>query len=257
MQKASVHEELCLRRMLRRSIMGEGVLPSLGAGYRALVLGASGGIGSAFLAAFHDDPACAGAYGLSRCHDGFDVTDEASVSAAAERLKGEGTGFDVIVCATGALTIDGVGPEKTIKAISVEAMTAQFALNAIGPALVLKHFSPLLSRDRRSLMAFLSARVGSIGDNRLGGWISYRASKAALNQIVRTSAIEIARTRPLAVIAALHPGTVATALSDRFSAGHERFSPDDSVARMLAVLDGLDPAASGSFHAYDGQLIPW
>ncbi|MFN7008642.1 MAG: SDR family NAD(P)-dependent oxidoreductase [Allorhizobium sp.] len=237
--------------------MENGRLPSLGEGYRALVLGASGGIGSAYLAAFRKDPACAAAFGLSRRSDGFDVTDEACVSAAAERLQGEGVGFDVIICATGALTIDGVGPEKTIKAVSAETMAAQFALNAIGPALVLKHFSPLLSRDRRSLMAFLSARVGSIGDNRLGGWISYRASKAALNQIVRTSAIEIARTRPLAAIAALHPGTVATALSDRFSAGHERFSPDDSVARMLAVLDGLDPASSGAFYAYDGQLIPW
>lgn len=237
--------------------MEYGVLPSLGDGYRALVLGASGGIGSAYLSAFRKDPACAAATGLSRRDDGFDVTDEASVSAAAERFRGEGAAFDVIVCATGALTIDGVGPEKTIKAISAEAMAAQFALNAIGPALVLKHFSPLLSRDRRSLMAFLSARVGSIGDNRLGGWISYRASKAALNQIVRTSAIEIARARPLAVVAALHPGTVATTLSDRFSAGHDRFSPEDSVARMLAVLNRLDPAESGSFHAYDGQLIPW
>ena len=237
--------------------MEYGVMPSLGDGYRALVLGASGGIGSACLAAFRKDPACAAAVGLSRRDDGFDITDEASVSAAAERFQVEGAGFDVIICATGALTIDGVGPEKTIKAIRADAMAAQFALNAIGPALVLKHFSPLLSRDRRSLMAFLSARVGSISDNRLGGWISYRASKAALNQIVRTSAIEIARTRPLAVVAALHPGTVATALSDRFSVGHERFSPDDSVARMLAVLDGLDPTASGSFYADDGQLIPW
>lgn len=233
------------------------MLPSLGGDYRALVLGASGGIGSAYLSAFRRDPACTVALGLSRRDDGFDVTDEASVSAAAERFWEEGAAFDVIICATGALTIDGVGPEKTIRAIAPDAMAAQFALNAIGPALVLKHFSALLSRDRRSLMAFLSARVGSIGDNRLGGWISYRASKAALNQVVRTAAIEIARTRPLTVVAALHPGTVATSLSDRFSAGHERFSPDDSVSRMLAVLDGLDPAASGSFHAYDGQSIPW
>ena len=232
-------------------------MPSLGHGYHALVLGASGGIGSAFLSAFEDDPACARATGLSRRSDGFDVTDEASVSAAAERLHREGAGFDVIICATGALTIDGVGPEKTIKAIRADAMGAQFALNAIGPALVLKHFTGLLHRDRRSLMGFLSARVGSTGDNRLGGWISYRASKAALNQIVRTSAIEIARSRPQAVVAALHPGTVATALSDRFSAGHDRLTPDDSVRRMLAVLDGLDPTGSGGFYAYDGQIIPW
>lgn len=233
------------------------VMPSLGRGYHALVLGASGGIGSAFLDAFEDDPTCAQATGLSRRADGFDVTDEASVADAAKRLDGEGMRFDVIVCATGALTIDGIGPEKSIRAIGADAMAAQFALNAIGPALVLKHFSGLLHRDRRSLMAFLSARVGSIGDNRLGGWISYRASKAALNQIVRTSSIEIARTRPQAVVAALHPGTVATSLSDRFSPGHERFTPDDSVRRLLAVLDALEPGQTGGFHAYDGQAIPW
>lgn len=233
------------------------VLPSLGRGYHALVLGASGGIGSAFLSAFEDDPACVRATGLSRRDDGFDVTDEASVAAAAQRLESEGIKFDVIVCATGALTIEGVGPEKSIRAIEPDAMAAQFALNAIGPALVLKHFTGLLHRDRRSLIAFLSARVGSIGDNRLGGWISYRASKAALNQIVRTSSIEIARTRPQAVVAALHPGTVATSLSDRFSAGHDRFSPGDSVRRMLAVLDALEPAQTGGFYAYDGTAISW
>jgi NAD(P)-dependent dehydrogenase (short-subunit alcohol dehydrogenase family) len=233
------------------------VLPSLGRGYHALVLGASGGIGSAFLSAFEDDPACVRATGLSRQDDGFDVTDEASVAAAAQRLESEGIKFDVIVCATGALTIEGVGPEKSIRAIEPDAMAAQFALNAIGPALVLKHFTGLLHRDRRSLIAFLSARVGSIGDNRLGGWISYRASKAALNQIVRTSSIEIARTRPQAVVAALHPGTVATSLSDRFSAGHDRFSPGDSVRRMLAVLDALEPAQTGGFYAYDGTAISW
>ncbi|PPJ49446.1 C factor [Rhizobium sp. KAs_5_22] len=233
------------------------ILPSLGRGYHALVLGASGGIGSAFLRAFEDDPACARATDLSRRADGFDVTDEASVADAAKWLDGEGIRFDVIVCATGALTIDGVGPEKSIRAIEADAMAAQFALNAIGPALVLKHFSGLLHRDRRSLMAFLSARVGSIGDNRLGGWISYRAAKAALNQIVRTASIEIARTRPQAVVAALHPGTVATALSDRFPAGHERFTPEDSVRRLLAVLDALEPVQTGGFHAYDGQTIPW
>lgn len=233
------------------------ILPSLGCGYHALVLGASGGIGSAFLSALEDDPACARATGLSRRGDGFDVTDEASVADAAKRLDGDGTRFDVIVCATGALTIDDIGPEKSIRAIEADAMAAQFALNAIGPALVLKHFSGLLHRDRRSLIAFLSARVGSIGDNRLGGWISYRTAKAALNQIVRTSSIEIARTRPQAVVAALHPGTVATALSDRFSPGHERFTPDDSVRRLLAVLDALEPAQTGGFYAYDGQAIPW
>jgi NAD(P)-dependent dehydrogenase (short-subunit alcohol dehydrogenase family) len=232
-------------------------MTSLGSGYRALVLGASGGIGSAFVEVLRSDPRCGEVSGLSRSVDGFDVTDEDSVAAAATHLSDSGVRFDMILCATGALTIDDVGPEKAIKTIRPEAMAAQFAVNAIGPALVLKHFAPLLASDRRSLFAALSARVGSIGDNRLGGWISYRAAKAALNQIVRTSAIEIARTRPNAVVVSLHPGSVDTGLSSAFAKGHDRLLPTDSAARMLSVLDSLEPAQSGGFHAYDGQPVEW
>ncbi|WP_159951941.1 SDR family NAD(P)-dependent oxidoreductase [Rhizobium sp. 18065] len=232
-------------------------MTSLGADYKVLVLGASGGIGSAFAEVLRADPRCGGVIGLSRSVDGFDVTDEDSIAAAAERLEGSGSRFDLILCATGALTIDDIGPEKAIKAIRPDVMAAQFAVNAIGPALVLKHVSPLLASDRRSLFAALSARVGSTGDNRLGGWISYRAAKAALNQIVRTSAIEIARTRPKAVVVSLHPGSVETRLSSAYAKGHDRLPPTNSAMMMLSVLDRLEPAQSGGFYAYDGQPIDW
>lgn len=232
-------------------------MTSLADGYRALVIGAGGGIGAAFVQRLTADPGCAGVSALSRRNGDFDLTDEDSIRAAAEGFAASGTVFDLIVCATGALVIGGQGPEKTIRALSPAAMAEQFAVNAIGPALVLKYFSPLLAKDRRSVFAALSARVGSIGDNRLGGWMSYRASKAALNQIVRTAAIEIARARPLSVVAVLHPGTVATALSDDFSNGRERLSPADSAGRMLQVLDGLQPEQTGGFYAYDGTPIVW
>ncbi|EHS50761.1 short-chain dehydrogenase/reductase SDR [Rhizobium sp. PDO1-076] len=232
-------------------------MTSLEPGYTALVLGASGGIGSAFAEVLGADPRCGEVVRLSRSVDGFDVADEDSVAGAAVRLSGSVGRFDLILCATGALTIEEMGPEKAIKAIRPDTMAAQFAVNAIGPALVLKHFSPLLASDRRSLFAALSARVGSIGDNRLGGWISYRAAKAALNQIVRTSAIEIARTRPKSVVVSLHPGSVETGLSSAYAKGHDRLPPTDSAMMMLSVLDRLEPAQSGCFYAYDGQPIDW
>ncbi|MBR0558303.1 SDR family oxidoreductase [Ciceribacter sp. L1K23] len=229
-------------------------LESLPDGYRALVIGASGGIGSAIADAIAGDSRCGSLTRLSRRVDGLDVTDENSVAAAAAALEGE---WHLIFCATGALTIDGRGPEKSIRQITAEAMMAQFALNAVGTALLIKHFSPRLSRRERSLMAFLSARVGSIGDNRLGGWMSYRASKAALNQIVRTASVEIGRTHSQSVIAALHPGTVATSLTEAYAGGHERMAPEQSAHALLSVLDGLQPDQSGCFFAYDGSVIEW
>nr|WP_161992643.1 SDR family NAD(P)-dependent oxidoreductase [Aureimonas leprariae] len=228
---------------------------SLRDGYRAVVLGSTGGIGSALAALLAADPRCGEVVGLSRAN-GFDLLDEASV-AARVRDAGSSGPIDLVFDATGALVIDGYGPEKSLRALDPAGMAMQFAVNAIGPALILKHFAPLLPRDRRSLFATLSARVGSIGDNRLGGWISYRASKAALNQIVRTGAIEIARTHPLAVVVALHPGTVATRLSDPFAGDRERLTPEASAAALLGVLDGLAPESSGGFFAYDGTTVDW
>lgn len=231
---------------------------SLGRDYRALVVGASGGIGGAIARALRADPACAAVMTVSRRQTaGFDLTDEVSVARAAAEIAEKADSLDLIFNATGALTIDGIGPEKALRAIDPAAMRRQFELNAIGPALLLKHFAPLLPRDRRSLFASLSARVGSIGDNRLGGWISYRAAKAAQNQIVHTAAVEIARTRPLAVVTALHPGTVDTGLSAGYRGNHEAVPADEAAANLLAVLDRLQPEQSGGFFAYDGSAIEW
>lgn len=233
------------------------MLHSLADGYRAIVIGASGGVGGALMSLLEADACCAVALPLSRSKDDLDITDEASVAAAASRLGDQRGSFDLIFNATGPLTIDGVGPEKSIKAIDPLQMAKQFAVNAIGPALLLKHFAPLLKREEKCVFASLSARVGSIGDNRLGGWISYRASKAAQNQIIRTAAIEIGRTNPRSIVVALHPGTVATDLSQPFSKGKDRFEPEESAARLLQTIDALTPEQTGQFFAYDGSRIEW
>ncbi|MFK7942497.1 MAG: SDR family NAD(P)-dependent oxidoreductase [Paracoccaceae bacterium] len=218
---------------------------------RALVLGASGGIGSAVAArlALEDWRVTA----LSR-KDGLDWRDP----ARAESVIGNAIGpFDLVFDATGALEIDGAGPEKQLATIEADAMAAQFAVNAIGPALLLKHYKSLLPRKGHAVFATLSARVGSIGDHGLGGWISYRASKAALNQIVKTAAVELARTRPEAVVVALHPGTVATTFGSQYRGAREALSPAQSAAQMLAVLKDLTPAETSGFFAYDGSRVPW
>lgn len=219
---------------------------------RALVIGATGAIGSALRARLTH-----GGWevtGLSRSADGLDLIDEATISAAAARLEGP---FDLIFDATGALEIDGNGPEKALAQLDPAAMTAQFALNAIGPALLVKHLHPLLPRDRRSVFATLSARVGSIGDNRLGGWMSYRASKAALNQVVRTAAIEIARKWPEAILVALHPGTVQSPLTQAYLGRHPAVTPEEAAGNLIAVMDGLSPENTGGFFAWDGKPVPW
>ncbi len=219
----------------------------------ALVLGATGGIGSAF---FRRLERLGRVTGLSR-RDGLDWADPGRAETALDRAIAESGPFDLVIDATGALEPDGYAPEKKLAVIDAAGMAAHFAVNAIGPALALKRHETLLAPEGRSVFATLSARVGSIGDNRLGGWVSYRASKAALNQIVRTAAIEIARQRPGAVCVALHPGTVATPLSDRVAGGRDRVSPDAAAGKLLGVIGGLVAEQSGGFFAYDGKAIPW
>lgn len=187
----------------------------------------------------------------------FDLTDEASIEAAADRLRADAP-FATIIVATGLLHGSGVAPEKALRDLDQAGLMRLFAVNTVGPALVARHFAPLLPRQGRGVFAVLSARVGSIGDNRLGGWYGYRASKAALNMIVRTLAIELARTRPEAICAALHPGTVDTGLSKPFQRGvppERLFTPDQSAAHLLDVLDQLTPAQSGRVFAWDGTEI--
>lgn len=218
----------------------------------ALVIGASGGIGAACCACLRDEgwdvtP-------LSRRDHGFDVTDPASVESLLRARAGP---FDLILVATGALEAGGHGPEKSLRQVSAEALAAQFALNAIGPAMVLRHAPRLMPRDRRAVFAALSARVGSIGDNRLGGWYGYRAAKAALNQLLRSGAIEIARTHPLAVVAALHPGTVATRLTEGWRGSNPAVRPQEAARNLLRVIEGLEPADTGCFRDWAGKPVPW
>ncbi|WP_299727355.1 SDR family NAD(P)-dependent oxidoreductase [uncultured Tateyamaria sp.] len=218
---------------------------------RVLIIGASGGIGSALAAGF--EARGAAVERLSRSVDGFDVTDAGSV---ATHLLGRGP-YDRVVVATGALEIAGAVPEKTIRGLDPEAMADQFALNAIGPALVLSYAHDLLPRDRTAVMAVLSARVGSIGDNRIGGWISYRSAKAAVNQIVHTSAIELARSHAQAAVVALHPGTVATPFTEKYLGRHPAVAPEDAARNLIGVMDGLTPAQTGGFFDYSGAEVPW
>lgn len=235
----------------------------------SIVVGAGGGIGAAMLARLARERPDDRLLALSRRRPEalppqadwayLDLTDEASIAAAAEGL-GPGADADLVFVATGQLHGPGSPPEKSWRNLDPAALMAAFQVNAVGPALVAKHFLPRLARDRRAVFAALSARVGSIGDNRLGGWHGYRASKAALNQMIRTLAIELARQRSQALCVALHPGTVATALSAPFQGGvapEKLFAPDFAAERMLAVLDGLTPADSGGFFAWDGAPVPW
>jgi NAD(P)-dependent dehydrogenase (short-subunit alcohol dehydrogenase family) len=218
---------------------------------RALVVGATGGIGRALtgaLAARGEEVA-----GLSRV-DGLDVTEEASIAHHLGSMSGH---FDTILVATGALEIDGAVPEKTLRALAPDALAAQFALNAVGPALVLKHALRLLPRDRPARFAALSARVGSIGDNRLGGWYGYRAAKAALNQLIHTAAIEIARTHPQAVVVCLHPGTVATRFTEKYRGTHPAVAPETAARNLVDVLDALTPGHTGGFFDWQGKPVPW
>lgn len=234
---------------------------------QAVIFGASGGIGAALAAAVAASGRYQRVWAGSRAGTdtpagttpfAFDLTDEASIAAAASLVGPEVT---LAIVATGILS-DGPGfqPEKTFKAQDPAAYGRAFAINTTGPALIGKHFLPLLPRRERAVFAALSARVGSISDNRLGGWHAYRASKAALNMILRNFAIELGRTHPQAVIAALHPGTVATDLSAPFTGlreGQRLFTPDEAAGYLLEVIDGLTPADSGQAFAWDGQPIPF
>jgi len=217
-----------------------------------LVIGASGGIGAALAARLKGQGA--EVVGLSRSQHGLDVTDEPSVVAALGALTGP---FDRVIVATGALEIGAHRPEKALRSVEPVQLAAQFALNAVGPLLVLKHALRLLPKDRAAAFAALSARVGSIGDNALGGWYSYRAAKAALNQLVHTAAIEVSRSHPQAVVALLHPGTVATRFTEKYVGTHPTVTPDQAAMSLLAVLDGLTPADTGGFFDAKGARIPW
>lgn len=218
----------------------------------ALIIGSSGGIGTALTTALTTRGVAV--TGLSRSGDGLDVTDEASVKQALGALDSP---FDLIFVATGALEIDGAEPEKTLRHITPEAMIDQFRLNTVGPSLVLKHAMRLLPRKGRSVFAALSARVGSIGDNRLGGWYSYRTSKAALNQMIHSGAIELGRNHKDLICVALHPGTVETPFTEKYVGHNPSVPASEAAENLLSVLDGLTPEDTGRFFDWQGKEVPW
>jgi NAD(P)-dependent dehydrogenase (short-subunit alcohol dehydrogenase family) len=224
----------------------------------AIVIGASGGIGGALATALEGSGAFARTLRVGRTSPpALDLRDENSIAACAKHVATLGVPR-LIVNATGMLHSETVQPEKSWRELDAGQMAEAFAVNAIGPALVMKHFLPLLPREGKSVFATLSARVGSIGDNRLGGWYSYRASKAALNQLVRTAAVELHRRHSEPVCVALHPGTVDTRLSSPFSKdGLEVQPPAVAAERLLEVIDRLGPGDSGGFFNTRGHRLPW
>jgi NAD(P)-dependent dehydrogenase (short-subunit alcohol dehydrogenase family) len=226
---------------------------------QALVFGASGGIGNALAERLRADSRFSTVIELSRASDpAFDLTDENSIAEAAANIARSGNDIRLAIVATGALDRQGCSAEKSWRQIDPVAMAKSFAINTIGPALLMKHFLPLLPRSGRSVFAALSARVGSIGDNRLGGWYSYRAAKAALNQVVHTASIELQRSRPQAICVALHPGTVDTGLTAGFAkSGLEVQTPEAAAGRIIAVIDALQPSDSGRFFDQRGTTISW
>lgn len=224
----------------------------------AIIIGANGGIGAALVSDLTERGSFGRVWPLSRnSAPPVDILDEASIADAALQMAEAGVVPRLIIVATGVLHKGGKGPEKSLRDLDTDWMLENFRTNAIGPTLVAKHFLPLMPKTGRTCFAFLSARVGSISDNRLGGWHSYRASKAALNMLIRNISIEWQRKNPDAVIVGLHPGTVETPLSAPFKGNPatERFTPAQAAGQLLDVLEALDPDQSGQLFAYDGTSI--
>ena len=225
--------------------------------YKALVIGSSGAIGGAFVAAFHADANCTHVQVVSRQSGScFDLLNDESISAQASLAREKGP-FEIIIDATGALNIHGVGPEKSLNGLNSDHLMQSFHVNAIGPALVMRHFSPLLAKGS-SVYAKLSARVGSIADNKKGGWYGYRASKAALNMMLQTAAIELQRKNPTLRVVALQPGTVRSKLSEPYTSSQVHLlEPDASVLGMLTALKALPAKTGAHFVDHKGSEIPW
>ncbi len=246
-------------------------LNSLATPATVAVIGATGGVGGAIVGALARDAGVGRIWVTSRTNFEhpcervmpllLDLMDEATIAQSAARIAATGVPLDLVFVATGILHDgDGLQPEKSWRSLDQAALRRAFDVNCIGPALVAKHFLPLLRRDGKAVFAALSARVGSISDNRLGGWYGYRASKAALNMTIRTLAIELARRNPAAVCVGLHPGTVDTDLSRPFQRGvptERLFSPELAAEQLLTVIDSLTPPSSGRLFTWDGSEIPF
>ncbi len=225
----------------------------------ALVLGSTGGMGSAMTECLVESGQFAAVKGLARrTEPPLDVTDEASIAEAASAIGQLGMPLRLVFDATGFLHDDDFMPEKSFRPLDPRHLARAFEINATGPGLLMKHFLPLMARDGKAVFATLSARVGSIGDNRFGGWYAYRASKAALNQLVRTAAIELGRSARKAICVALHPGTVDTALSAPFAkSGLDVRPPEQAAGEIWQVIQRLSANDSGGFFDHRGESIDW
>lgn len=228
----------------------------------AAIIGASGGIGAAFEAVLIEEGAFDVVHGFARSRAGeqhLDLLDEASIAAAAAHVA-KGPPLALVIIATGLLHTGDHGPEKSLRDLDPHWLAQVYAINAIGPALVAKHFLPIMPKNGRAVFAMLSARVGSISDNRSGGWHGYRASKAALNMLVRNLAIEERRRNDRTIIVALHPGTVDTALSRPFQGNVQPgllFDPERAALQLLDVIEALKVSDSGKLFDYEGEEIPF
>ena len=244
----------------------------------ALVVGASQGIGLGFVETLLADTTVARLYAtyrhpqtaaaLLRLEDQhprlttvqMDLTDEAQITQGLAAISAASPKLHLVVNSVGMLHTNDQQPEKSLRHIELDPLTRYFQVNSISAILLLKHLQPLLRHSDRSVVATISAKVGSIGDNRLGGWYGYRASKAALNMFIRTAAIEYARRCPQAILVALHPGTTDTQLSKPFQRNvppEKLFPVEKTVGLLLAVIQGLGPGDSGEFFSWDGSRLPW
>jgi NAD(P)-dependent dehydrogenase (short-subunit alcohol dehydrogenase family) len=224
--------------------------------FRALIIGSSGSIGTAFMELLEASPDCELVWGLNRnSAQPINYQDLTTIESAAASLIQVGP-FQLIINTIGVLHSEHWMPEKKLDDLNAEQLQILMQTNAIGPGLTIKHFSKLLD-PAGSVMATLSAKVGSIEDNRLGGWFSYRASKAALNMLIKTASIEFARTKPNTALVALHPGTVNSRLSKPFKGEQIGRPALDAASDMLTVLLSLQKTDSGSFLSYSGEKLPW
>ena len=229
----------------------------------ALIIGSNGGLGAALLSQLEGDANYAQAIGLSRSTQvSVNYDDESSIAKAAQYVADlcatSNLQLRLLTVATGFLHGAQGQPERSFTNLDASYLQHVFKINTLGPALVMKHFLPLLPKTGRCVAGFLSARVGSISDNALGGWYGYRASKAALNQLVKTASIELTRRNKDSICVSLHPGTVATALSEPFAKTGLNVRPaSEAAADLLAVLAGLSPADTGCLVDYLAQKLPF
>ena len=251
--------------------MGNILMKSFNNDFDVVIIGSNGGIGNALLRELKKQPRVGNIFSCSRTHSNeeennttnlnLDVTNESSIISAIEKIKNKTQKIDLIIVATEILHQgDDLQPEKSWRGLNEFNLSRIFSINTIGPALVAKHFLEILPKDRKSVFATLSARVGSIEDNNLGGWYGYRSSKAALNMMIKSISIELSRKNPEAIAVTLHPGTVDTELSKPFQNSvpdNKLFSPTVSANHLLTVIDNLDTNSTGKLFAWNGEQIPY